>query len=195
MLRRVWVGLATATILAGAWGGSAARADDFDARRAKDVTAVVTSNGASGDLKIGDDGKPTINAQAARIFFDVYFDDCDTAKALCDTMIFSSSWDTTKVSTDQLNRWNRWTLFCPAYLDAKGEPDMWDAVALSQRTAKDDVANDVDRWMGCLQDFDTFAAAPDDFLKRNLPADIPAPPATAPATPPSRSAQPGSHPG
>jgi putative sensory transduction regulator len=172
MLRRVWVGLAAAVTIAGL-----ARADDFDARRAKDIATVVTTNGASGDLKVGDDGKPTIAAQAARIFFDVDFDDCDTAKALCGSVIFSGAWDTGKVTIDQLNRWNRWTLFCPAYLDAKGEPDMWDAIAVSQGTSKDEVANDVERWMGCLQDFDDFVAAPDDFLKRNAPSDA-SPPAT-----------------
>lgn len=147
--------------------GGIARADDFDARRAKDIAAVVTSNGASGDLKPGADGKPTLSAQAARVYFDVYFDDCDATKTLCNTVIFSGAWDTTKVSVDQINRWNRWTLFCPAYLDARGEPETWYGIAVSQRTGKDDVEGAVDRWMGCLQDFDEFVAGPDDFLKRN----------------------------
>ena len=179
MARCFWVGLAAAATLAGL-----ARADDFDARRAKDIATVVTTNGASGELTVGADGKPTINAQAARIFFDVDFDDCDTAKALCNSMIFSGAWDTGKVTIDQLNRWNRWTLFCPAYLDAKGQPDMWDAIPVSQSTSKDEVANDVARWMGCLQDFDEFVAAPEDFLKRNVPSDgsPPAVPTTAAPT-------------
>lgn len=169
-------------VLASAVLAGTARADDFDARRAKDVAAVVTSNGASGDLKTGQDGKPTLSAQAARIYFDVYFDDCDAAKALCDEVIFSGSWDTTKVSVDQLNRWNRWTLFCPAYLDARGEPEVWYGVAVSQHTAKDDVEGAVDRWMGCLQDFDDFVAAPEDFLRRNA-AETPAPAPAAPDKP------------
>lgn len=160
-----------------------ARADDFDARRAKDTAGVVTSNGASGEVKAGEDGKPTISAQAARIYFDVYFDDCDTTKTLCNTVIFSGSWDTTKVSTDQINRWNRWTLFCPGYLDTRGKPEIWYGIAVSQHTAKDDVATDVDRWMGCLQDFDDFVGDPEAFLKRDAP-DANAPPAARPAPAP-----------
>ena len=189
MRGRIWVAAATISTLA-----AAARAEDFDARRAKDVAAVVTSNGASGALSVGVDGKTALEAQAARIFFDVYFDDCDTAKALCDTVIFSGSWDTTKLTEDEVNRWNRWTLYCPAYLDAKGEPDIWYSVAVSAHTAKDDVANDVDRWMGCLTDFDTFVAGPDDFLKRNAPVDA-APAAPAPATPPPERGSPPAHTG
>ena len=185
MSRGALIGLAAASTLA-----AVARADDFDARRAKDIAAVVTSNGASGDLKPGVDGKPTLSAQAARVYFDVYFDDCDATKTLCDTVVFSGSWDTTKVSTDQINRWNRWTLFCPAYLDARGAPEIWYGIAVSQHTAKEDVAGDVERWMGCLQDFDEFVAAPEDFLKRNASeAATPSAPAPATSTPPA----PGAH--
>jgi hypothetical protein len=179
MRRVALIGLGLAALLA-----SAARADDFDARRAKDIAAVVTANGASGELKTGDDGKVTLSAQAGRIYFDVNFDDCDTGKALCNTVTFSGWWDTTKLTPDILNRWNRWTLFCPAYLDAKGSPAMWYALAVSPRTGKDDVANAVDRWMGCLQDFDDFAASPDDFMRRNDNSSGAAPPADNASPPP-----------
>ncbi len=160
------------------------RAGDFDARRPKDVAAVVTSNGASGELKIAADGKTSISAQAARIFFDIYFDDCDTAKALCDTVTFAGSWKTKKLDAATINRWNRWTLYCPAYLDADGEPNMWYALAVSAHTDKNDLANAVERWMGCLQDFDDFIASPDDFMKRNGPTETPAAPAASAAPPP-----------
>ena len=166
---------------------AAPAAADFDARRAADVTAIVTSNGASGELKTGADGKPMLEAQAGRIYFDVDFDDCDTAKTLCNTVTFAGWWDTDKLNADQINRWNRWTLFCPAYLDAKGAPSMWYGLAVSQHTVKDDVADAVDRWMECLQDFDDFVASPDDFLKRkDVGGETPPTPATPPpARPPS----------
>jgi hypothetical protein len=160
-------GLALAT-------ASLARAADFDARSPKDVLGVVTTNGASGELSLGKDGKPGIKGQAGRIFFDVYFDDCDAAKALCNTVIFTGSWDSKKITPDEINRWNRWTLFCPAYLEADGSPDMWYSVAVSAHAAGQDLADDVERWMNCLQDFDDFVGAPEEFLKRNEPAPAPA---------------------
>ncbi|HTX48581.1 MAG TPA: YbjN domain-containing protein [Caulobacteraceae bacterium] len=185
MRRQVWLALGVTAALAGAppaWAAPAASAADaFDARRAADVAAVVTNNGASGELKAGADGKPMLEAQAGRIYFDVDFDDCDTAKALCDTVTFAGWWDTDKLNADLINRWNRWTLFCPAYLDAKGAPSMWYGLAVSQHTAKDDIATAVDRWMGCLQDFDDFVASPDDFLKRKDTSAAPAAPAPPPA--------------
>jgi len=175
--------LASAALAVGASLAGSARGDDFDARRAKDVAAVITANGASGDLRPGGDGKPTLSAQAARVYFDVNFDDCDATKALCNTVIFTGSWDTTKVTVDLINRWNRWTLFCPGYLDTRGDPEIWYGVAVSQHTAKDDLASDVDRWMGCLQDFNEFVAAPEDFLKRNASEGAaPPPPSPAPTT-------------
>jgi hypothetical protein len=155
-----------------------AHAADFDARSPKDVLAVVTTNGASGELTIGKDGKPTIKGQAGRIYFDVYFDDCDATKAQCGTLIFTGSWDSRKVTADQINRWNRWTLFCPAYLEADSSPDMWYSVAVSARSGREDVADDVERWMNCLQDFDDFVGAPDDFLKRNEPVTPPPAPSS-----------------
>lgn len=167
--------LAVALTLAASPSAGAA---DFDARSAKDVLGVVTSNGASGDLEAGKDGKPSIKGQAGRIYFDVYFDDCDAAKALCNTIIFTGSWDSKKITADQINRWNRWTLFCPAYLEADGAPDMWYSVAVSSRFGKQDVADDVERWMNCLQDFDDFVGGPEDFLKRNESPE-PAAPAAA----------------
>jgi len=199
MRRELWLGLVLVTMgsamlsparalaAPAASPAPASPALDFDARRAADVVAVVTSNGASGQLKAGADGKPMLEAQAGRIFFDVDFDDCDTAKTLCDTVTFAGWWDTDKLNADLINRWNRWTLFCPAYLDAKGAPSMWYGLAVSQHMARDDIANAVDRWMGCLQDFDDFVASPDDFLKRKdtsaTPA-VPTPPQHPPDHPP-----------
>jgi hypothetical protein len=149
-------------------------AADFDARNPKDVAAVVTTNGASGELRLDKNGKPSIAAQAGRIYFTVNFDDCVTARSQCGTMIFTGWWDAKTVTASQINGWNRWTLFCGAYLDADGAPELWYSVAVSTHTARDDVAGDVERWMGCLQDFDQFVAAPDDFLKRNGAAAAPA---------------------
>src|SRR5579863_4280419 len=97
MRRGLWFGLGLA-MLASARAFAAPAAADFDARRAADVTGIVTSNGASGELKTGADGKPMLEAQAGRIYFDVDFDDCDTAKTLCNTVTFAGWWDTDKLN-------------------------------------------------------------------------------------------------
>lgn len=136
-----------------------ATAADFDARKAKDVLSVITTNGASGVMKVGKDGKPYVEAKAGKIFFDVDFYDCDDGKTLCTTQNFTASW-TTK------GRWNRWTLWCPGYLDQDAEPNLWTSVPAFERESRDDVTGVVDTWLGCLRDFDDFVANPEDVLKR-----------------------------
>jgi hypothetical protein len=150
----------------GVGAGLPATAADFDARRPKDVLSVVTTNGASGELKAAKDGKPYIDAKAGKIFFDVDFYDCDDAKALCTTQNFYASWTSKDVTVEQMNRWNRWTLWCPGYLDKDGEPNMWSNTPVYAHETREDVVSTVDGWMGCLRDFDAFVANPEDVLKQ-----------------------------
>ena len=163
-MRGCWVaGLGMALAVAGAAGAAPA----FDARHAADVAGVVTANGASGALKTGSDGKTYFEGQAGQLYFDVNFQDCDAGRTTCGTMVFTGSWNAKTITPEQVNRWNRWTLFCPAYLETGGAPDVWYSLAVSEHTDQDDVAAAVGTWMGCLKDFDSFVSSPDDFLKRN----------------------------
>ena len=156
----VGVGLALAAASSGA-------AHAFDARKAADVAGVVSANGASGQLKTGSDGKTYFDGQAGQLYFNVNFQDCDKDRAQCGTAVFTGSWNAKNVTADQINSWNRWTLFCPAYLDTDGSPNVWYSLAVSEHTDATDVAGAVGTWMGCLKDFDSFVGGPADFLKRN----------------------------
>ena len=161
-MRRWIAGLALALTTAGA-----AHAASFDARRAADISAFVTSHGASGALKKADDGKLYFDGQVGNTFFDVHFQTCDDARTYCKTMLLGASWDSKKLSVDQINGWNRWTLFCPAYLDKDGAPNIWYAIAVTGNTSEDDLTGPISTWMDCLHDFDSFVDGPDDFLKNH----------------------------
>jgi hypothetical protein len=165
---------------------SAAHAADFDARRAADITTLITSHGASGGLKKGDDGKAYFDGQVGNVFFDAHFQTCDDARTYCKTVLLAGTWDSKKITVDQINRWNRWTLYCPAYLETDGTPVIWYSLAVSAHTDPGDLSDVVSSWMGCLKDFDSFTAAPEDFLKRNTSDGAPPspPPAAPPAAPP-----------
>ena len=172
----------TAVALGAAWSAAAA---DFDARRPKDLLAVITSDGASGSLKVGKDGKdgkPYIDGKAGKNFFDVDFYDCDDAKALCATQNFYASWTSKEVTVAQMNRWNRWTLWCPGYLDADGAPNIWSPTSVYAKNTRAEAVANVDVWLGCLRDFDEFVANPEDVLKRKEA------PAAKPAAAPGASA-------
>jgi len=73
--------------------------------------------------------------------------------------------ETVKIAVDQINRWNRWTILCPAYLNASGQPHVWFGVRPSPNDARSDVVNQMNTWLDCLSDFDKFTDAPDAFLK------------------------------
>src|ERR1700722_1507842 len=161
MMRRYWIaGLALALSIASAT--SAAQAAGFDARRAADISAFVTSHGASGALKKADDGKLYFGGQVGNIFFDVHFQTCDDARTYCKTMLLGASWDSKKLNVDQINGWNRWTLFCPAYLDKDGTPNIWYSIAVTANTDQDDLTSPISTWMDCLHDFDSFIDGPED---------------------------------
>jgi hypothetical protein len=160
---RYWIaGLALVGLAAGA-----ARAADaaFDARRPADVAAVITTHGASGAMTTKD-GETFFAGQAGQLNFSVHFQDCNDGKTLCNTVMMSEWWDTKAVTLDQINQWNRWTVYCPGYIDSDGNPEVWSFGAVSAKTDPDDLATDVNQWMGCLSDFDRFVANPDEFLKK-----------------------------
>ena len=146
---------------------TAAHAADFDARRAADIASIITSHGASGALKKGDDGKAYFNGQVGNVYFDAHFQSCDDARTYCKTVLLGGVWDSKKITVDQINRWNRWTLYCPAYIDADGSPDLWYSIAVSSSTTEADFSDELSTWMDCLHDFDGFVGAPDDFIKNH----------------------------
>ena len=92
------------------------------------------------------------------------FFDCDKAVA-CKTVLYEVNWTTTALTPDQVNGWNRWTVFCPAYTSDATHPHSWMGVQPSASETADDVKAEQDTWMGCIDDFDRFTDAPDDFLK------------------------------
>jgi hypothetical protein len=79
--------------------------------------------------------------------------------------MYSTGWNMTSVNVDQINRWNRWTMFCPAYLSTQNHPRAWYPVKNSPNATRDDVAKQISVWLDCLSDFDKFTDNPDSFLK------------------------------
>jgi hypothetical protein len=160
MIRYWTAGLAMALTAA-----SATHAASFDARRAADIAALITTHGASGALKKGDDEKVYFAGQVGNAFFEAHFQNCDKLRTYCATMLLSGSWDSKKITIDQINRWNRWTLYCPAYIDTDGSPTVWYSLAVSGSSTEADVSGDLSTWMDCLHDFDGFVSTPEEFLK------------------------------
>jgi hypothetical protein len=174
-------GLATIALMAGLAGG-AARADDFDGRKAQDALSVVTHNGASGEVKKDKEGRAYIDGQTGQLFFQGSYYDCEHKEA-CKVFMLASSWDTTDVTADQVNGWNRWTLSCPAYLDGDGTPNMWSAMTIYATQTRDQFAADFRNFQACLTDFDDFVGDPEGFLKKNLDGYTPPAAPAAPASP------------
>jgi hypothetical protein len=137
----------------------------FDSRNPSDVLSVLSTNGATGELKKDDKGKPYIDAKAGNLGFEVDFYGCNDAGDVCGATLYATGWSLTTVSVDQINRWNRWTMMCPAYLTSAGHPHAWFGVKPSTNDARSDVVVQMNTWLDCLSDFDKFTDAPDDFLK------------------------------
>jgi hypothetical protein len=159
----------TKTILALAGGlavlATASEAAAFDARNPADVLATLSGNGATGELKKDDKGRPYIDAKAGSLTFEIDFYGCGSNDAGCSTTLYATGWNLTSVSIDQINRWNRWTFLCPAYLTTENHPHAWYGLRPSASETSADVAAELNIWLDCLSDFDKFTDAPEDFLK------------------------------
>lgn len=161
MKRLLMIGLSAA----GAFAAGQTDAAAFDSRDPADVLAVLSTNGATGELKKDDQGKPYIDAKAGALGFEVDFFGCNDKGGACDATLYATGWNMTTITVEQINRWNRWTLLCPAYLNASGHPHAWFGVRPSPNDARSDVINQMNTWLDCLSDFDKFTDAPDAFLK------------------------------
>jgi hypothetical protein len=161
MQRLLVIGLSTFAAVSATGSGASA----FDSRNPSDVMAVVSTNGATGELKRDDRGKPYIDAKAGSLGFEVDFFGCNDKGADCAATLYATGWNMTTITVDQINRWNRWTLLCPAYLNAAGHPHAWFGVRPSANDARSDVIVQMNTWLDCLSDFDKFTDAPDAFLK------------------------------
>jgi hypothetical protein len=144
---------------------TASDAAAFDSRDPADVLAVLSANGASGDIKKDEKGKPYIDAKAGNLSFEVDFYDCNDQGAACGSTLYTTGWNMTSVSVDQINRWNRWTMLCPAYLTKENHPHAWYGLKPSANEARSDVAAQLGAWLDCLSDFDKFTDAPEAFLQ------------------------------
>lgn len=163
MKKLILIGLAAGGALAGAATSAAA----FDSRDPTEVMSVIATNGASGQLKKDDKGRPFIDAKAGTLSFEVDFYGCNDQGVACGTTLYTTGWNMTSVSVDQINRWNRWTALCPAYLTAENHPHAWYGIKPSINETRDDVVNQMNAWLDCLSDFDKFTDAPEDFLKQH----------------------------
>jgi hypothetical protein len=148
--------------LAASWAAPAAA---FDSRDPTAILSVLTANGASGEIKKDDGGAPYIDAKAGQLKFTVDFYSCNTPKTLCDSVVYQVGWSDVKANTDQINRWNRWVLFCPAYLAKEDHPHAWFPVKGFADDTREHVKVQQDEWLSCLSDFDRFTDDPEAFLK------------------------------
>ena len=143
----------------------AAPAAALDARNPDDVLAVLVTNGASGEMKVGDNGVKFIEAKSGKLGFEVEFYKCNTAQTNCETVSYQLGFDSVLVNVDQINIWNRWTLHCPTYLTKENHPHIWMPVAPSIHDTREDIAAQQERFMGCLSDFDRFTDDPANYIQ------------------------------
>jgi hypothetical protein len=137
-----------------------------DSRSPQVVLSVLSGNGASGELKRDDQGTPWIDAKAGSLKFTVEFFGCNAPKTLCDSIVYQVGWSDVKVTIDQLNGWNRWVLFCPAYKVKDGDwPRAWYPVKGFSEDTEDHIKSEQDEWLSCLSNFDRFTDDPDGFLR------------------------------
>ncbi len=142
----------------------AGAASAFDSGRPSDVMSVAQAAGATVVMKADAHGNPWIDTTVGGRHFEIDFYHCNDAKTHCSVVLYAIGFDTTTVTLDQINRWNRWAELCPGFLDTGNTPRAWYPIKPLPGDGPADVAAQFGSWQQCLGDFSRFASNPDTFL-------------------------------
>ena len=137
----------------------------FDARNPNSVFQVLIAHGVKAAWAKDSSGVDYIDAMGGQLSFQVDFYRCNPDRSRCGAVVYQVGWDKPLVTLDQINRWNRAVLLCPAYLTEAGHPHAWLGVLPSVHDARDDVVAQQTSWATCLTSFDQFTNDPEAFLK------------------------------
>ncbi len=157
--------LGLAAVALGATLAAASGAWAFDARSPEDVLGVLKADGASPKMKKEADGRPYIVALKKGQTFVVRFHRCNDDKTSCQVVVYNLTFAHDPANVDQINRWNVWSLLCPADREPPGHPHVRFSVLAAASDTRDTVVAEQNEWQACLTDFAEFAHDPEGFLK------------------------------
>ncbi len=142
----------------------AAQAASFSSGSNADTAKVLQADGMTAKTAV-EGSKPYVAAVTADgSKFVVEYYKCDASKLNCGIAIWTANWDT-QVTTDQINRWNRWTFVCPAYSAADKSSSVWMGVNPAPSDNAQTVELQAKMFSSCLVSFKDFLSDPEAFLK------------------------------
>jgi hypothetical protein len=144
-----------------------AQAASFSAGSSADVARVLQADGITARTDV-EGSKPYVAATLKDgTKFVVEYYHCDSNRLNCDIAIWTANWTET-VSSDQLNRWNRWTFVCPIYGAADGKStSVWMGVTVAPSDNAQTIELQAKVFTKCLDQFQEFLRDPEGFLKNN----------------------------
>jgi hypothetical protein len=147
--------------------GGAAQAAGFSGGSSANVASVLTADGVTAVTKT--EGKKPYVAATLKdgTKFVVEFYHCDANKLNCGIAIWTANWTST-VTSEQLNRWNRWTFTCPSYaMDDDKSTAVWMGINVAPSDNAQSVELQFKAFNHCLDQFQEFLTDPEAFLKAN----------------------------
>jgi hypothetical protein len=155
----------TAAAMSLALAGPAAA---FDQRNPADVLSVINASGATATMQKPAGKAPYIEGRSGQLTFETQFYNCNEAKSLCGTVVYTANWDTKDVSLQEINGWNQWVFLCPAYLTSDGQPMLWYGLKAFADDSREQATASFEDWQDCLTQFHDFVGDPQAFLKAHM---------------------------
>lgn len=141
---------------------AASAAPKFDAGVIADVAKVFKADGLQATVTKGEpDYIAAVTPDGVKFITELY--QCDGGR--CQLAIYSANWTVPGITLDDINGWNRWTFMCPAYMSADNKPTVFMGVQTAVSDDPQAVELEVKRWMGCMDNFQSFLRDPKAFLK------------------------------
>jgi hypothetical protein len=122
---------------------------------AKEVADVMTSKDFPAEIATDKDGDPLVRSTVKDFKFGVFFYGCH-GKPRCDSIQFSAGFSLKGVTPEKVAQWNRTKRFGRAWLDDQSDPWVEMDMDLEHGATTEAVANDLDRWVGVVTEFNKF---------------------------------------
>jgi len=136
----------------------------FDARDPSNLSALLTSLGATVQTGARDKDGVLLKVASPVGAFTAQYDGCNPQGRACGGVLFEAAAEAKTATLAEVNGFNQSSFACRVFQDKASKPHVLYATLVFADTSRLDMANHVNAWRGCLTDFGRFLKDPPGFL-------------------------------
>ncbi|MDZ4370713.1 MAG: YbjN domain-containing protein [Phenylobacterium sp.] len=136
----------------------------FDATNPQSLMDVLGAAGATVQTSRKDGDAVFVAVTSTAATFSLQFAACNAQGRACRAVLMDAARPRSAVTVAQINAFNQTSVMCRLYQDRAGAPHVAYSTLLFRTTSRDDMANHLLAWQGCLSDAHDFLRDPVSYL-------------------------------